>query len=148
MTAKHGQATNELKYAQFSMRLHPAIRSQERAVMCFTGYSSLAADLPGPDCIIYKELHRAMLQELVDVFALKLETCPAMVRPQLKEPGGHVGQKKDMKTQTIIVGGGSHTSRLADALGQASRKVADLSKGGWAISKGNIAELALAISEA
>ena len=46
------------------------------------------------------------------------------------------------------MGGGSHASRLANALGSINPEVVDLSIGGWKVTEDNVRDLATDIGDA
>ena len=75
-----------------------------------------------------------MFEELNHEFALKLNTSPNVnIRPLTHEDTGW---------QMIIVGGGSHAGRLAEALRATYPEVVDLSVRGWKLSTASTQDLA------
>ena len=81
-----------------------------------------------------------MLTERNLELALQLDTDPSTDR-LLNTP-------EVVRRPLIIVGGGSHASRLANALGSINPEVVDLSIGGWKVTEDNVRDLATDIGDA
>ena len=73
---------------------------------------------------------KVMLQELNLEFALQLDTDPSMNRLLYT----HEADRRPL----MILGGGSHARRLAEAVGHINPEVIDLTIGGWKINTENV----------
>ena len=98
---------NKLAEASIPLRLPANLNSKERVPYVGLGWSNLTSELPPLDTTGEQLFLSSMLQELNLEFALQLDTEPIVDR-LLTTPEVN-------RSQCLIVGGGSHASRLADA---------------------------------
>ena len=126
---KSGLAT-----AVIPLRLPASLFSKERTSHVGMGWPKLASSLPVSTPDGERKLIKVMFEELNHEFALKLDTSPNVdIRPLTHEDTGW---------QTIIVGGGSHAGRLAEALRATYPEVVDLSARGWKLCSASAHDLA------
>ena len=125
---------NKLAEASIPLRLPANLNSKERVPYVGLGWSNLTSELPPLDTKAEQLLLSSMLLELNLEFALQLDTEPILDR-LLNTPEVN-------RSQCLIIGGGSHASRLADALKSIHPEVVDLSVGGWKITEKSVSELA------
>ena len=129
-------ATNEsdLAGAVMPLRLPTSLFTTERSSHVGLGWPKLVSNLPAFTQDSEKKLLKVLFDELNHEFALNLDPEPVLDRllPTLE----------DSRRHTIIVGGGSHAGRLADALKPAYPEVVDLSVRGWRLSTSTASDLA------
>ena len=101
--------------------------TKEKTAFVGLGWSNIATTLPPQTTEEEKAFLSTLLQELNHEFALQLDISPKVDR-QLHTP-------EVSSSHTIIVGGGSHTSRLATSIGSTYPEVVDLTIGGWILTE-------------
>ena len=109
------------------MRMPASLFTKDRTAFVGLGWSNMATALPPMTSLEEKAFLSTLLQELNLEFALQLDTSPKVDRlPHTPEVSG---------SRTLIFGGGSHTGRLAAAVGAIYPEVVDLTGGGWKVSE-------------
>ena len=122
------------------LRLPASLHTKDRIAYVGLGWPQMTSRIPATSPEVEKTLLGVMLQELNQELALQLDTSPRTDRlcytPEVN------------RRQVIIVGEGSHSCRLAEALGATHPEVVDLSIGGWRVNEDNARDLANDISDA
>ena len=122
------------------LRLPASLHTKDRIAYVRLGWPQMISRIPATSLEAEKSFLGVMLQELNQELALQLDTAPSTdclcYTPEVN------------RRQVIIVGGGSHACRLAEALGATHPEVVDLSIGGWRVNEDNARDLANDISDA
>ena len=125
---------NNFATASIPLRMPASMFTKDRTAFVGLGWSNIANSLPPQTKEEEKNFLLTILQELNREFALQLDISPNVDRlPYTPEVSG---------SQTIIIGGGSHASRLAAAVGSIYPEVVDLTIGGWKLSEKSAEDLA------
>ena len=120
------------------LQLPGSVRKRETATYQSTGHKNLREKIPPCSEEKAVEFIQGLLCSLNSEFALQLDTSAGLLpRPE----GGSSTHVLDDDT-LIVVGGGSHTERLATAIGVRHQNVADLSLPGWKLNEATAAVLA------
>ena len=101
--------------------------TKEKTAFVGLGWSNIVTTLPPQSKEEEKAFLSTLLQELNSEFALQLDISPKVDR-QLHTP-------EVSSSRTIIVGGGSHASRLATSIGSIYPEVVDLTIGRWRLTE-------------
>ena len=139
-TRQQSDNANLLAAATMPLRMPVSLFSKERSAFVGLGWPNMAAKIPPPSSSDEQLFLSTMLHELNLEFAMQLDTNPCTDRL--------LTTSEVIRGPTIIVGGGSHAGRLAEALRSTHPEVVDLSMSGWRISETGAAELASDIAEA
>ena len=131
-----GEGANSLATITLPMRLPCSVNSRDLAAFESGGSADLAGfirkctDRPLDFCL------GVMLQELNQDFGLDLDPAPETNLDSARQDA--IGQHPSR----IIIAGGSHAARLANAIGQYRPDIVDLSTPGWKITTENVRRLA------
>ena len=125
---------SDLAAAVMPLRLPSSLFTTERTSHVGLGWPKMVSILPAFTQDSEKILLKVLFDELNLEFALKVDPEPVLDRllPTLE----------DCRRQTIIVGGGSHAGRIAEALKPTYPEVVDLSVRGWRLSPTTASDLA------
>ena len=119
--------SNSFAAASISLRMPASLFTKEKTAFVGLGWSNIVTTLPPQSKEEEKAFLSTLLQELNREYALQLDISPKVDR-QLHTP-------EVSSSRTIIVGGGSHASRLATSIGSIYPEVVDLTIGGWRLTE-------------
>ena len=119
--------SNSFAAASIPLRMPASLFTKEKTAFVGLGWSNIVTTLPPQSKEEEKAFLSTLLQELNSEFALQLDISPKVDR-QLHTP-------EVSSSRTIIVGGGSHASRLATSIGSIYPEVVDLTIGGWRLTE-------------
>ena len=114
--------------------------SKERTAFVGLGWPNMATIIHPFSCSDEQLLLSTMLHELNLELAMQLDTNPCTDRL--------LTTSEVIRSKTIIIGGGSHAGRIAEAIRSTHPEVVDLSMSGWLLSENTASELASDISDA
>ena len=132
------EPANPLGALEMAYRLPTNLKSKEQAAFTAGSNFGLSAVLKNTSGKFLDEFLEILFTEINVELALDLDEYPALEIPDNYLSDALAGQHYDK----IVVGGGSHASRLAEALGAIRPEaVVDLSSGGWRVNSENICNL-------
>ena len=131
---------NPLATIPIPMALPASIRRRDPCSFCSGGNPGLADTIPIATAEKEAEFINSLFEEINSELAMNLDTWPSMNPVQDSQDTGRIRQ--------LIVGGGSHASRLAESLGVLYPDVIDLSLCGWKLTGRSADELADDICDA
>ena len=132
--------SNTMYEVSIPLRLSASLHSKDRVAYVGLGWRNICSKLSAMTPEQESKFLDVMLTEHNLELALQLDTDPSTDR-LLNTP-------EVVRRPLIIVGGGSHASRLANALGSINPEVVDLSIGGWKVTEDNVRDLATDVGDA
>ena len=132
--------TNKACELSIPLRMPASLHTRDRIPFVGLGWHNIAPKLKATTPEQEASFLKVMLQELNLEFALQLDTDPSTDRLLYT----HEADRRPL----MILGGGSHARRLAEAVGHINPEVIDLTIGGWKISTENVQNLTSDIEEA
>ena len=137
---KPTETANPLASISLPIRMPASLFSKERTAFVGLGWPNMATIIHPLSSSDEQLLLSTMLHELNLEFAMQLDTNPCTDRL--------LTTSEVIRSKTIIIGGGSHAGRIAEAIRSTHPEVVDLSMSGWLLSENTASELASDISDA
>ena len=125
-----------------SVKLLTSIKSRDKSFFYSAGRKKLVATLGMPTRDVEADFYEHLALELNQNYALNLET-----KPVLDVGMQEISSPSWTSEVNLIIGGGSHASRLARAMRDDFPNLVDLTMCGWKLSEDSAADLAEDIKE-